>query len=59
MTTRDKLKKEIDKLPDELISKVYQFINSLRPVSKKTVKLQTFKLKGQLDDVNIREKAYE
>jgi ABC-type phosphate/phosphonate transport system substrate-binding protein len=59
MTTRDKLKKEIDKLPDDLVNKVYQFINNLRPQDKKPVKLQTYKLKGQLDDVNVREKAYE
>lgn len=59
MTTRDKIKKEIDRLPDELLNRVYQFINNLRPQIKKPVKLQTYQLKGQLDDVNVRERAYE
>ncbi len=59
MTTKEKVKREIDKLPDESLEKVYKYIHSLRtqPVRKK--KIHTFNLKGQLDNVNIRERAYE
>jgi hypothetical protein len=58
MTTKEKVKHEIYRLPDELIERVYKYINSLRRIPVKT-KLHTFNLKGQLDDVNLREKAYE
>lgn len=46
-------------MPNELLEKVYKYINSLtvqKPVKKK---LHTYKLKGQFDDINVREKAYE
>ncbi len=46
-------------MPNDLIEKVYKYINSLE--SKKTgkKKIRTFNLKGQLDNVNVRERAYE
>jgi hypothetical protein len=59
MTTKEKVKKEIDKLPNDLTEKVYRYINSLRGKTKRRRKIHTFNLKGQLDNVNIRERAYE
>lgn len=56
MTTKEKVKKEIDKIPNDLLEKVYKYINSLRTKTTKK-KIHTFNLNGQLDDVNIREKA--
>ncbi|MBI1939500.1 MAG: hypothetical protein HYS25_15430 [Ignavibacteriales bacterium] len=59
MITKEKIKREIDRMPNELLEKVYKYINSLtvqKPVKKK---LHTYKLKGQFDDINVREKAYE
>jgi hypothetical protein len=58
MITREKVKKETDKMPNDLLEKVYKYINSLRAKTIKK-KIHTFNLNGQLDDVNIREKAYE
>ena len=59
MTTKEKVKREIDQMPEDALEKVHKYICSLR---KKTIpgkKVHTFNLKGQLDDINIREKAYE
>lgn len=59
MTTKEKVKKEIDELPNDLIEKVYKYINSLKINTKPKKKIHTFRLKGQLDNINVREKAYE
>jgi len=59
MTTKEKIKKEIDKLPDDTIEKLYKYINSLSPKKENRKKFHTFNLNGQLDNVNIRARAYE
>lgn len=59
MTTREKVKKEIDKMPNDTLEKVYKYINSLRTKAIHKNRIHTFNLKGQLDNVNIRKKAYE
>lgn len=59
MTTKEKVKREIDKMPSDLLEKVYSYINSLRTKTTQKKKIHTFNLKGQLDDMNIRERAYE
>jgi len=59
MTTKEKIKKEIDKMPSDILEKVYKYINSLRNKSTQKKKIHTFNLKGELDNINIRERAYE
>jgi len=59
MITKEKVKQEIDKMPDDILEKVYKYINSLRTKKQRANKIHTFSLKGQLDNINIREKAYE
>jgi hypothetical protein len=59
MTTKEKIKKEIDKMPNDILEKVYKYINSLRTRTTQKTKIHTFNLKGELDNVNIRERAYE
>lgn len=59
MPTKEKVKTEIDKMPDDLLDKIYKYINSLRTRATTKKKIHTFYLKGQLDNVNIRERAYE
>jgi hypothetical protein len=59
MTVKEKIKKEIDKMPNDLIEKVYQYISALGVKKTRKNRNHTFNLKGQLDDVNIRAKAYE
>lgn len=59
MTLKEKIKNEVDKMPNDLIEKVYQYISTLGVKKLKTNRIHTFNLKGQLDDMNIRAKAYE
>jgi hypothetical protein len=59
MTTKEKVKREIDQMPNDTLEKVYKYICSLKKKTVQQKKVRTFNLKGQLDDVNIRERAYE
>ena len=59
MTTKEKVKREIDQMPNDALEKVYKYISSLRKKTVHQKKVRTFNLKGQLDDVNIRKRAYE
>ena len=53
------IKRKIDRLPDELLEKVNNYIDTITSLRKSKARIRTYKLKGQFDDVNIREKAYE
>jgi DNA replication initiation complex subunit (GINS family) len=59
MTTKEKVKREIDKMPNDLLEKVHKYIKTLRTKTTQKKKIRTFNLKGQLDNINIRERAYE
>jgi len=59
MTTKEKVKKEIDALPDDLLDQVYKFINTIKAGKVKGGRLHTFKLNGKFDNLNIREQSYE
>jgi len=59
MITKARIKHKIDKMPDEFLDKVYNYMNSLTSTKTKAKKTHTYKLKGQFDDINIRAKAYE
>jgi len=59
MTIKEKLKKRIDLLPDELLDQVQTYLDSIKPQPKHERKIQTLHLKGQYDNLNVRQKAYE
>ena len=59
MTTKERLKKEIDNMPEDLIAEVDKFISSIKNNTERKQVLHTFKLSGNFDDLNIRAKAYE
>lgn len=59
MITKEKIKKEIDKMPDDVMQEVYEFINNIKTTKKRKMKLHTFRLKGKFDNLDIRESAYE
>ncbi len=59
MITKARIKRKIDKLPNEFLDKVYNYIDTITSTKKRVKKIHTYKLKGQFDDVNIREKAYD
>lgn len=59
MTTKEKVKQEIDKIPDYLLEDVLKFINTIKNEKIVNRKLHTYKLKGKFDNLNIRAEAYE
>jgi len=42
-----------------LLNQIHRFINLLKRGKSTKGKIRSFKLKGQFDNVNIRQKAYE
>ena len=59
MSTKEKIKKELDTLPDEILNQVYEFLHLLKSGKKKRHPIKSFRLKGQFDNINIRKIAYE
>jgi hypothetical protein len=59
MITKEKVKIEIDKMPNELSGKAHKNLHGLNSQKITKRKLHTISLKGQFDDINIREKAIE
>lgn len=59
MTTKEKIKRQIDNMPEDLLEQVDKFIRSLKRRTKSKKFIKTYKLKGRFDNINIRERAYE
>jgi len=60
MITKEKLKKEIDKLPKDKYDKVYKLLSlfSKQKKQKKNINIKSFDLGGYLDNKNVRKFAY-
>ena len=56
---KKKVKREIDKMPDDLVQEVYKFISNIKTTKIRKGKLHTYRLKGKFDNLAIRESAYE
>ncbi len=59
MITKEQVKKEIDRLSDVEVEKVYLYLTSLKKTKKSKLKVRSLKLNGKLDTQNIRSIAYE
>lgn len=59
MITKEKIKKEIDRLSDTELEKAYLYLSSLRKTKKSTPNIRSLKLKGKLDKEDLRTLAYE
>ena len=59
MITKEKVKKEIDRLSDTELEKVYLYLSSLRKTKKSRLNIRSLKLKGKMDEVDLRSLAYE
>jgi len=57
MTNKDRLKNEIDRMPDELVEKVYAYLTSVKIKKKKDPekRIRAFKLNGAFDQKNAKE----
>lgn len=56
MVTKEQLKKEIERLPNDLLEKVHEMLKELKK-SPITWKLRNFK--GEFDKGDVRSEAYE
>ncbi len=59
MTTKEKIKQKIDMLPDDVLTLVQKYIDNINPKKQPKKTIKTLHLKGQYDNVNVREIAYE
>lgn len=59
MIPKDRIKNEIDQIPDEMAEKVLDFILHLKRAKNRKKPLRSFKLQGFFDKTDIRKKAYE
>jgi hypothetical protein len=59
MITKEKVKKEIDRLSDTELEKVYLYLSTLRKTKKSRPNIRSLKLKGKLDEQDLRSLAYE
>lgn len=60
MITKEKVKKEIDRLSEVELEKVYLYLSSLdKEKKKKESNIRSLKLNGKLDTKNLRTIAYE
>lgn len=59
MITKEKVKKEIDRLSEVELEKVYLYLSSVTKSSTTKKSIRSLKLKGKLDKKDIRSAAYE
>lgn len=59
MITKEKVKKEIDRLSEVELEKVYLYLSSLTKGKKKKANIRSLKLDGKLDSKDPRSVAYE
>jgi|AntRauTorcE11897_2_1112592.scaffolds.fasta_scaffold03076_5 hypothetical protein len=59
MITKEKVKKEVDRLSDTDLEKVYLYLLSLNKTRKTPTNIRSLKLKGKLDGLDLRSVAYE
>jgi len=59
MVTKEKIKNEIDNLSEEFLEDILKYLNELKNTQKTKNNIRGVHLKGQFDNINIRQKAYE
>ncbi len=59
MKIKEKIKKEIDTMPEELLYELQKYLNRINKRTNTKKKIRKLHLKGQYDNINIRHKAYE
>jgi len=59
MELKEKIKKEIDSIPEEYLFQLEKYIKILKNNIQKKKRIKTLHLQGKFDKVNIRKMAYE
>jgi len=56
---KEKIKREIDSIPDEYLVQLEKYVKILKNNIQKEKRIKTFHLQGKFDKVKIRKLAYE
>jgi hypothetical protein len=59
MITKEELKKEVDRLPENLLEEVYSLLKRLTQAKKTPLPLTVRNFKGKLDHSDLRKSSYE
>ncbi len=59
MQLKEKIKKDIDSLPEEYLPHIERYIRTIKSKKSKRKQIKTLNLDGKFDDMNIRKVAYE
>ncbi|OCC14783.1 hypothetical protein DBT_1843 [Dissulfuribacter thermophilus] len=59
MELKEKIKKEIDLIPEEYLPQLEQYLKIIKSGKRRNLRIKTVHLKGKYDNANIRKLAYE
>ena len=59
MELKEKIKKEIDMIPEEYLPQIERYIKIIKSEKTKKKQVKTTHLKGKFDNIDIRRLAYE
>ena len=59
MELKERLKREIDFVPEEFLPQLEEFVRLLKVKHGKKRRIKTISLGGKFDNVNVRELVYE
>ncbi len=59
MELKEKIKQEIDSLPEEYLPQLERYLETIKSRDIKKRQIKTLHLKGKFDNINIRRVAYE
>lgn len=59
MELKEKIKKEIDLLPEEHLHQLERYLEIIKSRRQKSRRIKSVHLKGRFDNINLRKLAYE
>ena len=59
MELKEKIKKEIDSIPEEYLPQLERYLKTIKSNKRKQLRIKTLHLKGKYDNLNLRKLAYE
>ncbi|MHB2155173.1 hypothetical protein ACX8XN_12380 [Calditrichota bacterium GD2] len=59
MELKEKIKKEIDLIPEEYLPQLERYLKTIKSGKRKQLHIKTLHLKGKYDNLNLRKLAYE
>jgi len=59
MKLKEKIKKEIDLMPEEYLPQLERYLKIIKSIERKPPCIKTLHLKGKYDNLNVRKLAYE